>query len=87
MYYPRESRRYRSSGPDLPPPEIPIGWYVRLIDKPERIRKILDAEWHGHRYRYCYRIETSTTDAGEFCPAYWFEEQLEPIDRNYKCLS
>ena len=46
--------------------------------KPEKERRILEVEWHYHRYCYCYIVETQTWKERGRCPAYWFEEQLQP---------
>ena len=82
MFYPRESRKIRYPDKPLPPPDYLVGSEVRLKGKPGRVRKILKAEWHMHRYRYCYTIETQTSDSGRYCPAYWFVEQLIPVEES-----
>ncbi|MBX7220000.1 MAG: hypothetical protein K1Y36_08635 [Blastocatellia bacterium] len=48
---------------------------VRLRGKPERIRRVLQVEWHGFRYEYVYVVETESG-----FPAYWFGPQLLPVD-------
>jgi hypothetical protein len=70
--YPRESRWPREAGPgDAPDPRLAPGTKVRLRGRPERVRKVLSSEWHRHRHRFVYIVETS----GSFA-AYWFPEQL-----------
>jgi len=46
---------------------------VRLIGRPARIRRVLKAEWHRHRQRFVYIVETSAPPPFE---PYWFAEQL-----------
>jgi hypothetical protein len=80
MFYPIESRQFREPDGSEPVPEFEVGMEVRLRGKPEKIRKILEVSWHFHRYRYCYKVETSTSDRGCTCPAYWFIEQFDVAD-------
>jgi|GEM_PF-3012315 len=68
-----ESRRPRqpTSGDQ---PHLAPGDLVRLREKPERFRRVLNVEWHYHRHEYVYIVETSAT---RFAP-YWFHAQLLP---------
>jgi hypothetical protein len=50
-----------------------VGDVVRLKGKPDRRRRVLEVEWHRHRYQYIYVIETSAPPT--FSP-YWFFDQL-----------
>jgi len=77
MLFPREARTFREHDPAVERPTIVPRSKVRLKDKPERVRTVLAVEWHGYRHCYCFRVETSKTDAGMWEPSYWFAEQLE----------
>lgn len=64
----------------MPPnakPALEVGTQVLLKGKPDRTRRILESEWHAHRYEFVYIIETSAPD--DFKP-YWFLGQLEVVD-------
>lgn len=71
MRYPEKSRGWpRDARPDeLPDPRLAIGTSVRLLGKPEKLRKVLHVEWHRYRQRYVYELEVSGS-------AYWFSDQL-----------
>ena len=61
---------------DTPDPKLAPGVSVELVDRPGIQRKVIKAEWHRHRHRFVYIIETSAIN---FEP-YWFAEQLTPIN-------
>jgi len=64
----------------MPPdakPSLDVGTVVLLTGKPDRPRRVLSAEWHGHRYEFVYVVETSAPD--DFRP-YWFLAQLTVVD-------
>jgi hypothetical protein len=73
-----ESRRPREATAADPPPVFTKGQSVRLKDKPDRPRAVLAVEWHRHRQQYCFRVQTSSSDAGLADPSYWFTAQLIP---------
>ncbi len=65
------------------PPKYKIGDIVILIQKPGRLRKVLDVRWHAYRYRWVYIIDTSASDKGLLFEPYWFADKLRnAIDRN-----
>jgi len=80
MLFPREERMASEPDPAIERPSIVPGSKVRLKDKPERVRTVLAVEWHSYRHCYCFRVETSKTDAGMWEPSYWFAEQLEVVE-------
>jgi hypothetical protein len=61
---------------DRPDPRLQPGTLVRFRGKPDRLRRVLKSEWHGHRQQFVYIVETSARPA--FQP-YWFAEQLEVV--------
>ena len=73
-----ESRRcVPQSSTDSPDPRFPTGTMVRLIARPDRVRRVLRSEWHWHRQQFVFVIETSARQAFE---PYWFAGQLEVAD-------
>ena len=65
----------------MPPeavPELKAGDIVRLRNKPERLRRVLFSEWHGHKGEFVYFVEISTSKP--FVP-YWTLAELEVIQR------
>jgi len=52
------------------------GDMVRLRGKPDKKRRVLAVEWHRHRYKFVYVVETSAPSG--FRP-YWFGKQLELV--------
>jgi hypothetical protein len=73
--YPRTSRT-PAREPWFLKPDFKPGDLVRLRGRPQVKRRILDVEWHWYCHQYCYYVETSTSRAGVYCPAYWFAHQL-----------
>lgn len=71
--YPRGTGSAPTPPPDGRRPALTIGTVVRLVGKPDRVRVIHAAEWHRHRRRYVYIVETSAPNG--FTP-YWFADQL-----------
>ena len=64
-----------------PPPLYKVGDKIKLKGKKtERVRKILKIEWHMHRYKWVYIVETSATDLGKFFEPYWFVDKLELVE-------
>lgn len=68
------------TGPDAPRAAGPQdratfapGDLVRLVARPERVRRVLEVVWHWHRHEFVYVIETRRPCT----PAYWFAEQLD----------
>ncbi len=63
--------------PDLRP-VFQVGDFVRLKDKPDRARKVLNVDWHCHRYEFVYIVETSAPDFFGYglTSPYWFAPQL-----------
>jgi hypothetical protein len=61
---------------DRPDPRLRPGTRVRLKGKPERVRRVVRSEWHRHRSRFVYVVETSARPAFE---PYWFADQLEVV--------
>ena len=59
---------------DRPDPRLARGTVVRLVARPERIRRVVRAEWHRHRQQFVYVIETSARPPFE---PYWFAGQLQ----------
>ncbi|EMI40261.1 hypothetical protein RRSWK_07221 [Rhodopirellula sp. SWK7] len=57
-------------------PELTVGTIIKLAGKPDRTRRILDSEWHLHRYEFVYIVETSAQN--NFRP-YWFAAQLTVV--------
>ena len=57
-------------------PAYAVGDQVRLVARPERVRRILGVEWHHWRHTHVYTVETSTPP-DLFAP-YWFGDQLAP---------
>jgi len=49
-----------------------IGDYVRLKDKPDKTRRIVDIQWHRYRHEFVYYVEIS----GDSWRFYWFAAQL-----------
>jgi hypothetical protein len=49
-----------------------IGDCVRLKDKPDKARRIVDIRWHRYRHQFVYYMEVS----GDSWRAYWFAAQL-----------
>lgn len=76
MSYPKIESRKLIYKPFGDPPKYKVGDIIRFIEKPERARKILKIEWHSHRYRWVYIVETSASDLGIFRP-YWFDDKFE----------
>jgi len=75
-HFPRtESRTYRPQPPDAKP-ALEVGIFVLLTGKPDRPRRVLSSEWHGHRYEFVYVVETSAPN--NFKP-YWFIAQLAVV--------
>src|SRR5262245_25613272 len=69
------SRLPQRPGPeDRPDAQLRPGAWVRLVGKPDRVRRVLKREWHRHRGRFVYVVETSARPAFE---PYWFADQLE----------
>lgn len=69
-----ESRRCVPQSPaDHPDPRFPVGTLVRLVARPERVRRVLRSEWHWHRQQFVFVIETSAPLPFE---PYWFAGQL-----------
>jgi hypothetical protein len=69
-----ESRPCVAPSPgDCPDPRFPVGAAVRLVGRPERVRRVLRAEWHWHRQQFVFVVETSAPLP--FAP-YWFAGQL-----------
>lgn len=56
---------------------LEIGQSVRLVGKPEKLRKVIKIEWHYHRYEYVYIVETSAIGQGRNFEPYWFLSQFE----------
>lgn len=72
LSYPKiESRKFKAK-PDFAKPELDVGQYVLLAGKPDRPRKILETEWHAHRYEFVYIVETSA----QYFKPYWFRDKL-----------
>jgi hypothetical protein len=61
---------------DRPDPHVQPGALVRLKCKPERVRRVLKSEWHWHRQKFVYVVETSARPAFE---PYWFADQLDVV--------
>ncbi len=73
-----ESRRcVPQSSTDSPDPRFTAGTMVRLVARPDRVRRVLRSEWHWHRQQFVFVIETSARPAFE---PYWFAGQLEVAD-------
>lgn len=71
-YLETESRFPQEPGRnDVADPRLAVGTSVRLCGKPDKVRKVLKAEWHRYRYCFVYIVETS----GGYLP-YWFADQL-----------
>jgi hypothetical protein len=69
-----ESRKCIPQSPtDRPDPRFAPGTLVRLVARPDRIRRVLQSEWHWHRQQFVYIIETSAPPP--FKP-YWFVAQI-----------
>jgi hypothetical protein len=62
---------------DADVPALAVGDRVRLIARPQRVRRVLRVEWHAMRHTWVYAVETSSE---RWCPAYWFREQLERVE-------
>jgi hypothetical protein len=61
-------------------PVFQVGDLVRLKGKPERVRQVLVIEWHCHRYKFVYIVETSAPyPFGLYNSPYWFAPQLEKV--------
>lgn len=73
MFYPKIERRSIKIQPLHAKPEWEVGQYILLAGKPDKPRKILNTEWHSHRYEFVYIVETSA--APNFKP-YWFRDKL-----------
>ena len=63
--------------PDGATPALAVDTVVILNGKPDRKRRILDSEWHWHRYEFVYIVETSAPD---YFRPYWFAAQLSVVD-------
>lgn len=59
---------------EQPDPRFRPGTFVRLVGRPNRLRRVLRTEWHRHQQTYVYVIETSAPPPFE---PYWFAESLE----------
>jgi len=57
-------------------PAYAIGTLVRLQGKPDRLRRIIEIQWHSYRWVYVYVVETSTSDRRRHFKPYWFQPQL-----------
>ncbi len=58
---------------DHPDPRLAPGVEVRLVGRPERIRRVICSKWHSHRRQFVYVVETSAPSNFE---PYWFAGQL-----------
>src|SRR5436305_1653420 len=69
-----------SRSPRLTPidgrPALSVGTLVRLEGKPDRVRRVLNAEWHFHRYEFVYVVETTPRSGTYVFAPYWFLDQL-----------
>ncbi|WP_144059446.1 hypothetical protein [Rhodopirellula sp. SWK7] len=75
-HFPRVESRKCCSMPVGASPELTVGTIIKLAGKPDRTRRILDSEWHLHRYEFVYIVETSAQN--NFRP-YWFAAQLTVV--------
>ena len=57
-------------------PILSVGTLVRLRGKPQRLRRIIEVQWHSIRWVYVYVVETSTSDRKRRFTPYWFLPQL-----------
>ncbi len=80
MSYPKIENRKLISEPFGDPPIFKVNEKVKLVQKPERTRKILKVEWHGHRYQWVYIIETSASDKKSYFEPYWFGDKLKLVE-------
>jgi hypothetical protein len=81
-YRPLSSPPLRGPGADdHPDPNLAQGALVRLKGKPDRIRRVLRAEWHSFRHAYVYIVETSAAmrKYAHTPFPYWFADQLELV--------
>jgi hypothetical protein len=76
MSYPKIGSRKIIDTPFGDAQKYKVGDVVRLNGKSERLRKILKIEWHMHRYKWVYIVETSATDEGWYFVPYWFEDKI-----------
>lgn len=81
MSFPEIESRKLISEPFGDPPTFKVNEMVKLIQKPERTRKVLKVEWHGHRYQWVYIIETSASDKKSYFEPYWFEDKLKLAEK------
>lgn len=71
-YHKIKGLKYKPKPPFFARPELKVGQYVFLTGKPDRPRKILRVEWHGHRHEFVYIVETSA----QYFDPYWFRDKL-----------
>ena len=76
-HFPRTESRTSRPMPDGAQPVLAVDSFITLNGKPERVRRVLAAKWHAHRYEFVYIVETSAPD--HFQP-YWFFGQLTIVD-------
>jgi hypothetical protein len=80
MSFPEIESRIIKPEPYGPPPNYKVGDKIKLHQRPERIRKVLEIQWHMHRYQWVYIVETSASDSGSCFKPYWFEDKLELVE-------
>jgi hypothetical protein len=73
MHFPKTGSRAIQDPTPRDYPQIKIGTVVRLRGKPNSQRRVIKTEWHRHRHKFVYIIETSAPKGFE---PYWFYEQL-----------
>ena len=49
-----------------------VGDRVRLRDKPDKLRRVVDIQWHRYQHEFVYYVEVS----GDEWRVYWFAPQL-----------
>jgi hypothetical protein len=85
-------KRYTNKKSRLPYPQpaearplLQVGTVVRLKGKPDRPRRVLEAQWHWIRREFVYVVETSARTTPYVFKPYWFSDQLQveqPTDGN-----
>ena len=71
------------SASDSPDPQLALGTAVRLVGRPEQVRRVLRSEWHRHRQQFVYVVETSAPAPFE---PYWFAGQLVVAEANAESI-